>query len=71
MTESETLDCVAVKRRAQRVLAKALAGRSPDEQAEILRRLAAQAPLWRGLAKGNAGRLQKAAAARGKRRSAG
>jgi hypothetical protein len=43
----ETIDCVAVKRRAQRQLAKALAGKSPDEQAEILHRLAAQAPLSR------------------------
>jgi len=37
MTKPETLDCVAVKRRAQRALANALAGKSPDEQVEILR----------------------------------
>ena len=51
MTKRETLDCVAVKRRAQRPLAKALAGKSPDEQTEILHRLAAQAGLWKSLAK--------------------
>ena len=40
MTKPETLDCVAVKRRAQRALARALAGKSPDEQAQTLHRLA-------------------------------
>lgn len=55
MTKPERLDCVAVKRRAQRPLAKALAGKSPDEQAEILHRLAAHTPLWRRLAKTRAG----------------
>ena len=69
MTKPERLDCVAVKRRAQRALAKALAGRSPDEQAMILHRLAAQAPLWKSLAKARAQRPPRAA--RGKRRSAG
>ena len=62
----ETIDCVAVKRRAQRQLAKALAGKSPDEQAEILHRLAAQAPLWKSLAKA---RPSKHVGAREKRRS--
>jgi hypothetical protein len=47
----ERLDCVAVKRRAQRALTQALAGKSPDEQVETLHRLAANAPLWRSLAK--------------------
>lgn len=47
----ETLDCVAVKRRAQRKLAKALAGKSPTEQVETLHRLAGQMPLWKDLAK--------------------
>jgi hypothetical protein len=54
MTKPESLDCVAVKRRAQRALAKALAGKSPDEQAKIVRRLAAQAPLWKKLSKARA-----------------
>jgi hypothetical protein len=49
--EPETIDCVTVKERAQRPLAKALAGKSPAEQAELLRRLAAQAPLGKSLAK--------------------
>ncbi len=51
MKKPERLDCVAMKRRAQRTLAKALAGKSPAEQAEALHRLAAQTPLWRSLAK--------------------
>jgi hypothetical protein len=67
----ETIDCVAVKRRAQQQLVKALAGKSPDEQAEILHRLAAQAPLWRSLAKARAERPAKAVRAHGKRRSTG
>jgi len=71
MKKPETLDCVAVKRRAQRPLAKALAGRSPDEQARILQRLAAQAPLWKSLAKVRAERPPKAARAHGMRRSTG
>jgi hypothetical protein len=71
MTKRETLDCVAVKRRAQRPLAKALAGKSPDEQAEVLHRLAAQAPLWKELPKARAERPPKAVRARAKRRSTG
>jgi len=67
----ETIDCVAVKLRAQRRLAKALAGKSPDEQAETLHRLAAQAPLWRSLAKGQAERPPKAIRAHNKKRSTG
>jgi hypothetical protein len=65
----ETIDCVAVKRRAQRALAKALAGKSPDEQAKILHRLAAQAPLWKSLAKARAERPTRVT--RGRQRSAG
>ena len=71
MTKPESLDCVAVKRRAQRALAKALAGKSPDEQAETLHRLAAQAPLWKSLAKPRAKRPSRAVSARGARRSTG
>jgi len=71
MTKHERLDCVAVKRRAQRALAKALAGKSPDEQAKILRRLAAQAPLWKSLAKARTERSSRATRSDRKRRSAG
>jgi len=67
----ETLDCVAVKRRAQRVLAQALAGKSPAEQAETLHRLAAQVPLWRRLTKVRGGRPLETMKPRGKRRSTG
>jgi hypothetical protein len=69
--KTETLDCVAVKRRAQRALAKALAGKSPTEQAELIHRLAARAPLWQALAKTRAERSQRVVRARGKRRSTG
>jgi hypothetical protein len=69
MTKPERLDCIAVKRRAQRQLAKVLAGKSPDEQARILHRLAAQAPLWKELSKPRAGRPPRSP--RGKRRSTG
>ncbi len=70
MTKPESLDCVAVKRRAQRALAKALAGKSPDEQAKILHRLAAKAPLWKELSKAGAERPQRGARGHGRRRSA-
>jgi hypothetical protein len=67
----EKIDCVAVKRRVQRPLAKALAGKSPDEQARILHRLAAQAPLWKELSKTRGDRAPRAAGGHGKRRSTG
>ena len=67
----ETIDCVAVKRRAQRALAKALAGKSPNEQAEILHRLAAQTPLWRSLAKLRVEPPPRAVRAQRKRQSTG
>jgi len=67
----ETLDCVAVKRRAQRALAKALAGKSPDEQAEILHRLAGHVRLWKSLAKTRTERPPRATRAYGKQRSTG
>lgn len=47
----ETIDCVDVKRRAQRKLAKALAGKTPAEQVATLRRMAAQNPLWKRMGK--------------------
>jgi hypothetical protein len=67
----ETLNCVAVKRRAQRGLAKALAGKSPGEQVETLHRLAMQAPLWRRLAKATAEHTPRAVREQAKRRTAG
>jgi len=51
MTKPDTLDCLVVKNRAQRPLAKVLATRSPEEQAKLLRRLAARLPLWNSLEK--------------------
>lgn len=69
MTKPETLDCVAMKRRAQRPLARALAGKSPEAQLETLRRLAAKSPLWKSLAKPRSKPSPKAVRPRGKRRS--
>ncbi len=67
----ETIDCVAVKRRAQRALAKALAGQSPEAQVEALQRLAEKTPLWTRLAKVRAARSAKDRRPHGKRRSTG
>jgi hypothetical protein len=67
----ETFDCVAVKRRAQRTLARALAGESPDEQTEVLHHLAGQSPLWKSIAKARTARPPRAARAYAKRRSTG
>jgi hypothetical protein len=71
MTKPETLDCVDVKQRAQRDLAKALAGQSPDEQVETLHRLAAATPLWKSLAKAGPKQPPRTARTPTKRRSAG
>jgi hypothetical protein len=71
MTKRESLDCVAVKRRAQRALTKVLAGKSPDDQAEMLRHLAAEVPLWKKLSKARAERPRRTARTPGKRRSTG
>jgi hypothetical protein len=51
MTKAKTkrFDCVEAKRRAQRGLTKALAGHTPAEQVEILRRLAEESPFWKKL----------------------
>jgi hypothetical protein len=67
MTMPDAFDCVAAKRRAQRAIAKALAGKSPEEQVEILQRMAARTPLWRSVMKAAP---QKVASHR-KRRSTG
>ena len=64
----ETIDCVIAKRRAQRSLARALAGQSPAEQVATLRRLAVRSRLWRSLVKP---RPPEAVRTQGKRRSAG
>jgi hypothetical protein len=70
MTKAESLDCVAVKRRAQRALTKSLAGKSPDEQAELIHRLAARTPLWQSLTKAQPRRTATVRPER-KRRSTG
>ena len=71
MKKPESLDCVAVKHRAQRALARTLAGKSPAEQVELLHRLAAQAPLWKSLARVRTERPRRAVRADRKRQSTG
>ncbi len=71
MTKTESLDCVAVKRRAQRALVKALTGKSPEEQADLIHRLAARTPLWQSLTKGPPRRAASAARPARKRSSTG
>jgi len=67
----ERLDCIDVKRRAQRKLAKALAGKTPEEQVETLRRMAAQTPLWKTLERARPERPRNTVRTPGKRRSTG
>lgn len=69
MPKTDSLDCIDVKRRAQRELVKALAGQSPEEQAETLHRLAAKSPLWKSIAKARP--KKKATARPARRRSIG
>jgi len=64
----ETIDSVAVKRRARRAHAEALAGKSPLEQTETLHRLASQAPISESVVKARAERPSKRTRARGRRR---
>jgi hypothetical protein len=71
MTKPESLDCVAMKRRAQRALTKALAGKSPAQQTKVLRDLAVQQPLWKKLPKARTKRPRKTIRTPGKRRSTG
>ena len=50
-TNTKDFDCVEVKRRAQRELLDELDGHSPNEQYEIIRRIAEELPLWKELRK--------------------
>jgi len=67
----EAIDCIEVKRRAQRKLAKALVGKTPEEQVQTLRRMAAQDPHWKKLAEPRRARAQKTARTSQRRRSTG
>ena len=67
----ERVDCVAVKRQAQKPLAKALAGKSPAEQVETIHRLASRTPTWASLAEATPGRTPRAVRQHAKRRSTG
>lgn len=51
MAKTESLDCVEVKRRAQRALLEEIRGTSLREEFEALHRLAEESPLWKRLRK--------------------
>ena len=71
MRKAESLDCVAVKRRAQQPLVRALAGKSTDEQAELIHRLAARTALWQSLTKGKSRRAASPTRSARRQRSTG
>lgn len=60
MAKTERVDCVEVKRRAQRGLLEALAGHTPADQVEIVRRLAEKSPFWKKLSSARRKRPAKA-----------
>jgi len=49
MTKTKTFDCVEMKRQAQKTILDRLEGRPPEEQYEIIRKLAEDLPLWKEL----------------------
>jgi hypothetical protein len=49
MAKTENLDCVEVKRRAQRELLKEIRGGSLEEELRAMHRLAEESPLWKKL----------------------
>jgi hypothetical protein len=49
MTRTENLDCVEVKRRAQRELLKEIRGGSLKDDLQAMHRLAEESPLWKKL----------------------
>lgn len=49
MTKTENLDCVEVKRRAQRELLKEIRGGSLKDELQAMHRLAEESPLWKKL----------------------
>jgi len=49
MAKTENLDCVEVKRRAQRELLKEIRGGSLKDELQAMHRLAEESPLWKKL----------------------
>jgi len=49
--ETENIDCVEVKRRAQREILKEIEGGSFKDELEALHRLAEDSPIWKKLRK--------------------
>ncbi len=49
MTKTENIDCVEVKRRAQRELLKEVRGGSLKDELRAMHRLAEASPLWKKL----------------------
>ena len=69
--KKKSLDCVEVKRRAQQELLEQLEGHSPQEQYEIIRRLADELPLWKALRSARPKAASRSTAAPAKRRKTG
>ncbi len=67
MTKRDDVDCLDVKRRAQRAPSKKLSRKSPAEQSRILNHLAARSPLWKRLAEAKPARSLEPVRARKKR----
>lgn len=71
MTKTKDFDCVETKRRAQQEILDELEGHPPEEQYEILRRMAEELPLWKELRKAKHKAQPKSTKASGDRRKTG
>lgn len=71
MTKIKDFDCVETKRRAQQEILDELEGHPPEEQYEILRRLAEDLPLWKELRKAKQQTQPRSTEAAGNRRQTG
>jgi len=69
MTKTENLDCVEVKRRAQREILKEIRGGSLKDELQAMHRLAEESPLWKKLRR--AKKQTRAAKPSAKRRKTG
>ncbi len=71
MAKTENIDCVEVKRRAQRALLSEIRGTSLMKEFEALHRLAEESPFWKRLRQAKRVPAKKSAATSGKKRKAG
>ncbi len=71
MAKTEALDCVEVKRRAQRALLSEIRGASLKQELEALHRLAEESPLWKRLRKATRVPAARPTTTAGKQRRSG